>query len=89
MELVKIKLIYTETLKCYGISLPDFDEDLLGLPIIRGFLVSGKPITEANLANSFYYALVARYADLQGIVYPRDRRRIWWPYGTHRPNHRE
>ena len=65
MELAKIKSIFTETLKRHGISLPDFDEDLIGAPYhSREFLVFGKPITEANLANSFYYALVARYADL-------------------------
>ena len=65
IELAKIKSIYTETLKRHGISLPDFEEDLIGAPYhSREFLVFGNPITEANLANSFYYALIARYADL-------------------------
>jgi putative sugar O-methyltransferase len=67
IELAKIKSIYTETLKRHGIeSLPDFKEDLIGAPYhSREFLLFGKPITEANLANSFYYALIARYADLE------------------------
>ena len=44
---------------------PDFQEDLIGAPYhSRKFLIFGNPITEANLANSFYYALIARYADL-------------------------
>ena len=66
IELAKIKSIYTETLKRHGIeSLPDFKEDLIGAPYhSREFLLFGNPITEANLANSFYYALIARYADL-------------------------
>jgi len=66
IELAKIRSIYTQTLKRHGVSLPDFEEDLIGAPFhSRKFLLFGKPITEANLANSFYYALIARYADLQ------------------------
>jgi putative sugar O-methyltransferase len=65
IELAKIRSIYTQTLKRHGLSLPDFEEDLIGAPYhSRKFLVFGKPVTEANLANSFYYALIARYADL-------------------------
>ena len=66
IELAKIKSIYAETLKRHGIaSLPDFKEDLIGAPYhSRKFLLFGNPITEANLANSFYYALIARYAEL-------------------------
>ena len=65
VKLAKIKFIYTKTLKRHGISLPNFKEDLIGAPYhSREFLFFGKPITEANLANSLYYALVARYANL-------------------------
>jgi putative sugar O-methyltransferase len=66
IALAKIRSLYTETLKRHGIeSLPHFEEDLIGAPYHSSeFLLFGKPITEANLANSFYYALVARYADL-------------------------
>lgn len=67
LELTRIRKIYLATLRKLSAPWPVFEEDMIGTPYhSRRFLLFGKPITEANLAHSFYYGLIERFAAIEG-----------------------